>query len=475
LRELAEDAEQVEVLEYEELTPQAGIGYPLMPRRTAEGYLDWPLLTELIPTSFPGVKTSRDDFLVDIDHDRLKLRIERYFDPAVSDEELLRKHPSVMTSAGRFDAAMVRRSLLARPERQGEVVRYCYRPFDVRWLYWEPETKLLDEKRAEYVLHIRQSQPQIISQQRPRRDWSRPQVVQSVACIDLMDRSASNLPLFLHKAELPDDLFGRAHDHDPRRIDNSRRYNLSDAAVEYLERIGSVQGDAPHLFHHAIAVMHSPAYREENAGALRQDWPRIPLPETREQLLASGELGRRLAALLNPEVPVPGVTTGNVRPELRVIGAVQRRDGGQLSPEDGDLDLTAGWGYAGTRGVTMPGRGRAEERAYTEAERAAIADGAGADAFALLGDTCHDVWLNDVAHWRCIPARVWEYTLGGYQVIKKWLSYREKPLLGRALKPEEVREVTNIARRIAAILLLERALDASYAAAKGEVVPRSDL
>jgi len=26
---------------------------------------------------------------------------------------------------------------------------------------------------------------------------------------------------------------------------------------------------------------------------------------------------------------------------------------------------------------------------------------------------------------------VWTYTIGSYQVIKKWLSYREKPLLGR--------------------------------------------
>jgi hypothetical protein len=27
------------------------------------------------------------------------------------------------------------------------------------------------------------------------------------------------------------------------------------------------------------------------------------------------------------------------------------------------------------------------------------------------------------------------YTIGGYQVIKKWLSYRERALLGREFKP----------------------------------------
>ena len=33
---------------------------------------------------------------------------------------------------------------------------------------------------------------------------------------------------------------------------------------------------------------------------------------------------------------------------------------------------------------------------------------------------------------------MWDYTIGGYQVVKKWLSYREKPLLGRSLTPDEV-------------------------------------
>jgi hypothetical protein len=86
--------------------------------------------------------------------------------------------------------------------------------------------------------------------------------------------------------------------------------------------------------------------------------------------------------------------------------------------------------------------------------------------FALLGETTYDVYLNDVAYWKGIPARVWDYTIGGYQVIKKWLSYRELELLDRPLTPEEAREVMNMARRIAAIVLLEPALDVNYQAVK---------
>ncbi|PYV30415.1 MAG: hypothetical protein DMG22_20415, partial [Acidobacteria bacterium] len=55
----------------------------------------------------------------------------------------------------------------------------------------------------------------------------------------------------------------------------------------------------------------------------------------------------------------------------------------------------------------------------------------------------------------------------GYQVIKKWLSYRERKLLGRALTKGEVRYVGEMARRIAAMLLLEPALDENYMKVKG--------
>ena len=47
-------------------------------------------------------------------------------------------------------------------------------------------------------------------------------------------------------------------------------------------------------------------------------------------------------------------------------------------------------------------------------------------------------------------------------MIKKWLSYREAKLLGRAITPDEARWVTSMARRIAAICLLQPELDANY-------------
>jgi predicted helicase len=99
------------------------------------------------------VKTSRDDVVVDIDKDRLIERMKKYFDAALSDSEVREVMPTAMTSTARFDAKKTRRYLIERGFNPENVVRYCYRPFDNRWLYWEPETKLLDEKRSEYFPH----------------------------------------------------------------------------------------------------------------------------------------------------------------------------------------------------------------------------------------------------------------------------------------------------------------------------------
>ena len=92
------------------------------------------------------------------------------------------------------------------------------------------------------------------------------------------------------------------------------------------------------------------------------------------------------------------------------------------------------------------GQGRIAARPYTPEEQAALGD-----ALPVLGETTFDVYLNDRAFWRNVPTAVWDYKLGGYQVLKKWLSYRERQILGRALLPEDVQHFTDTARRIAAI------------------------
>ncbi len=254
-----------------------------------------------------------------------------------------------------------------------------------------------------------------------------------------MDRSATCIPAWL----LDDGL-------DLEGDGTHRRPNLSPAAHSYLDKLGLGVED---LFHHVIAVLHDPAYREANAGALRMEWPRIPLagwPDggtngAADELAESAARGRELAALLDSETPVPGVTEGTLPQEIAAIAVPSTTSGHNMSGDD--FAMTASWGHFGSGQAVMPGQGRVVERAYTAEEQAALGGAA-----RVLGDMTFDIYLNDVAYWRNVPAAVWTYKLGGYQVLKKWLSYRERKVLGRTLKLDEVQHFTNTARRIGGIL-----------------------
>ena len=61
--------------------------------------------------------------------------------------------------------------------------------------------------------------------------------------------------------------------------------------------------------------------------------------------------------------------------------------------------------------------------------------------------------LNGTVYWCNVLAAVWRYKLGGYQVLKKWLSYRERPILGRELCRKEVLYFVEVARRITSIVV----------------------
>ncbi len=428
---------------YEGITPALPLGLPFVRTAVSEDWFDWPALPDLFPVSFPGVKTSRDGFLVDVNLDRLRARVRDYFDPNVSHEEIARRHPAAMKTTSGFNASKVRDALLARGgPNEGGFVRFAYRPFDTRWLYWEADGSLLDRPRPDYRPHVFEGNLWIEARQREaKEDFSRGTFVRNLA-----DNFGSGFSSFFPMWHRSDSIGNDG--------DGTRRANLSGTAQRYLDRLGGNVGD---LFHHVLAVLHDPAYREANAGALRMEWPRIPLPGwpdggadgAAETLARSAARGRDLAALLDSDTPVAGVTEGVLRPEIAAIAVPATVDGRNMTGDN--FALTAGWGHYGTGGAVMPGQGRVVERVYASEERTAFGD-----ALPTLGETTFDVYLNDRTFWRNVPAAVWSYKLGGYQVLKKWLSYRERNILDRPLKPEQVQHFTDTARRIARIVAMSR-------------------
>ena len=342
--------------------------------------------------------------------------------------------------------------------------RYPFKPMDVRYAYLDATIQpLFSRPSPELLMHSRLvgNRFLVTRDTADKTPEGPPFYAARLVCdYDSISGHARHFPALL----CPDDhLFS----------DGKTRANLSNAARAYLADLGIAGADADHcvaglIWMHALAIGYSPSYLAENADGIRLGWPRVPLPDSRKALEGSADLGQQVAILLDTEAKVSGVTAGKIDPLLRTIGVLSRVGGGTLDPDAGDLDVTASWGHAGKNGVTMPAKGRIIDREHDRAEREAMAASAEISglpldrALLLLGSATRDVYLNDVAYWKNVPANVWEYYIGGYQVIKKWLSYRENGLLGRGLRAEEAREVTDTTRRLAAIILMQPALDENY-------------
>jgi hypothetical protein len=430
-------------LQYNPVQPTRANRFTFQPSEIAADYASWPRLTQLAAQdAIPGLTEMRKEALIDRDRDELERRMRRYFDSDLTFLSLHEENCGPVHDMARFNAANARDTLLKAKHFDERNLRpYQQRAFEKGWCYYTSTRPIWNEPRPELAALIGNGNPCLVSRAYRERPQEGPHILLTRALPDyhLLRPNCFAIPFFR----------------------NGNRANLSTAGRGWLAALTLLDPDndrdvATLPWLHALAIGYAPAWLAENADGIRQDWPRIPLPDNADLLRASAALGARVAALLDPDTPVPGVTAGTIQPVLATIAVPTKRGGGNMT--EADRTLTAGWGHAGKGGAVMPGRGRSVTRDYAPDEAPAQAEAA------LLGARTLDVFLNADASWRNIPETVWNFTIGGYQVLKKWLSYREQPLLGRALTPGELRFVRDVARRLAALRLMAPELDANYRA-----------
>lgn len=444
---------------YERARPTPLNRYSFRPASVAESYLEWPKVTELCAVApSNGLMEKRGGALIDTDPDALARRMKAYFNRKLDWDEYKERGYGLTKKQAAFDPKQARARALAAEQFDAErIVRYAVRPFDTRYCYYTAVNPVWNRPRPSLWAQCWKGNRFLLTRFRAAKApegapiFFTPHLsddhclAPDAVAIPLQVRNGARL-----RRPAQASLFAALGE---EALPDAPVANLSGAARTYLSALKLTNPDedaetAGLLWMHALAVGFAPAYLAENADGLRQDWPRVPLPGSRKALMRSAELGSRVAELLDTETPVRGVSTGAIRAELKPLAPLITPTGGRVN-----LGLTAGWGHAGKGDAVMPGKGKLLQRpAEYRGELAA-----------RWGESVLDVYLNEHAYWANVPIRVWEYYIGGYQVVKKWLSYREQELLGRELPPEEARYVTEMVRRLAALLLLEPELDANYA------------
>jgi hypothetical protein len=460
--------------QYAALKPAAANWFSFCPSTATKGYGDWPFVTEFADVEpISGLQEMRRGALMAHDAKDLEDSLRAYFDKDIDWPTFALLQTGLSKKAGGFKPEKARPKLHATATFDAKCIRrYALYPFDDRWCYYSAAAPLWNRPRPELLEQRSDSESFFVVRrfaERPKE--GRPATVTSaLPDYHLLRPNAVAIPMRLRVSSPPDESGlqkGIVFDH--KELTSA---NLSSQARSYLASLTSANPDDDHelsqaLWFHALAIIYAPAYLLllEHGPSIRKAWPRIPLPDSLEQLQHSAGLGREVAALLDPEIPVLGVTTGKLRRELSTLGRIS-------GPKSAfSLAITAGWGHLQKdKGIVMPGRGLTKERAWHEDEASAISDGAEdinlscEQIKAAWGTKTLDVYLSGEVLWSNVPSAVWNYAIGGYLVLKKWLSYREKSVLGRDITKDEAREFTHIVRRLAALLILEQRLDANYLA-----------
>ena len=127
-----------------------------------------PTLQDYFNYQNSGVQPVRDLVVTDYSYDTLKERIDDYFNSNISWADLAARHPhryprkagrsAFEDKQSRYDGKAVRQALQARNKQAGlsgcdpsRIVKCLWRPLDGRWLYWEPEHKLLNRARSKMI------------------------------------------------------------------------------------------------------------------------------------------------------------------------------------------------------------------------------------------------------------------------------------------------------------------------------------
>jgi predicted helicase len=182
----------------------------------------------------------------------------------------------------------------------------------------------------------------------------------------------------------------------PLTYDDSE--NLAPAFRTFLDAKYDHHFTPEEVLGYMYAVLYAPAYRARYAEFLRIDFPRIPFPDTKAQFEKLSGLGWQLVqAHLLKEVPATK------------LGA-----------------------YKGKGNDTV------EAIRYAEADEA--------------------VWINETQRFLPVPRAVWDFHIGGYQVIEKYLKSRK----GRTLSLDEIENVENVADVLAFTIAQMGRIDAAY-------------
>jgi predicted helicase len=358
-------------------------------------------VTEIFPVNSVGIVTARDNLTIRWTPDEMWTTVLTF---SQLSEELARTAFQLGKDARDWKVSLAQQDVKREggPHRE-KIVPILYRPFDVRYTYYTGRSRGFHcMPRPEVMRHMLAGENlALITHKREELD-----VPWSHALVTNLITEHGLISSKTTNYHFP--LYLYPSTETPDMFHQARQPNLADWLLPKLSAAYGFTPTPEEVLAYIYAVLYSPTYRQKYAQELRTDFPRIPFT-------ADDALFRQMATL------------GQQLIELHLLRSTPLLVGGK-------------------GGVKYQGQGSD----VVEKVRYDPATGR--------------VHINADKYFEGVTPEMWEYQIGGYQVLEKYLKDRK----GRRLD-DPVRYI-HIASAIAETIRLQQQIDALYPQVEAQTI-----
>jgi len=369
---------------YVQIKPQSP--YYFFVKRNTEKirkYLKWQKINEIFPLNGVGMTTARDKFVIDFDKFKLENRIRLFKNSKFDDEELHNFFQINKKKGWDIRKAWKMLQSLSDIELKKYILPIAYRPFCHRYIFWHDSIVWRTVRRV--MRHMLEDNIAICFVRQYSGNATYSHFIVSEHMVD--NRAFFSSKGIIQLAPLylyPDEKNKSLFNH----TQTEKEPNITPLIFEKLSECYSKKSTPEEILYYIYGVFYSNIYRETYTEFLKIDFPRVPFTSDYDLFIEMGKLGKELTALhllKSPELDSP----------------IAKYQG------SGNND-------------------RIEKVTYKEDEQR--------------------IYINKEKYFEGVTPEIWNYHIGGYQVLHKYLKDRKNRMMDDA--PRYCRIVTALYKTI---------------------------
>lgn len=380
-------------------------------------------ITDIFLINSVGVVTGRDDFVIDFAKQPLETRIRIFRDSPENDEFIKNAYNLKDKPASRWLVGKAREVLRKDEQWEDYFTKILYRPFDERWIFYH--STLVGRMRENVMRHMLLPNLSLITHKREELNilYSHFLVADLITEHGLLSGKTTSyqFPLYLyHNEQKQKSIFAgqeKLNLKDSLAVKEDKEPNISGQLLSELKNVFNQEPEPEEIFYYIYAVLYSNIYRRRYQEFLKIDFPRVPFTKDYKIFKKLYKWGAQLVDLHLLKASVLGKPIarfngkGNNRVEIREFGRVSEI--AAYCPESGERPKFKSVGL---------------------------------------------IRINKTQFFGGVPKEVWEYMIGGYQVLDKWLKDRK----GRILSADEIKHYCRIITTLSETIRIQKEIDKIY-------------